>query len=242
MPLLEVTSLTKRFGGLVANDEVTFSLEAGSIVGLIGPNGAGKTTLFNCISGHYSIDQGRIRFEGREIGHLPAEERCQLGIARTFQVVRTFRAMTVLENVMIGCFVHTKSVRAARDEAMTLLEMTGLVSKAKVKGAGLTLANKKRLEMARALGTHPKLVMLDEAMAGLNTTETREAIEIVKAVRASGITVLLVEHVMEAVMPICDNIIVLNYGKKIAEGTPASVTRNEDVVRAYLGVDYYAAG
>ncbi len=240
MPLLEVTDVIKRFGGLVANDRVTFSLEPGSIVGLIGPNGAGKTTLFNCISGHYGIEGGSIRFEGQEISHLPAEERCKLGIARTFQIVRTFRAMTVLENVMIGCFVRNKDVRRARIEALRILEMTGLGSKAHVKGTGLTLANKKRLEMARALATHPKLVMFDEAMAGLNAMETREAVEIVKTVRASGITVLLVEHVMEAVMPICDNVIVLNYGKKIAEDVPSAIARNQDVVKAYLGDDYYA--
>ena len=240
MALLELLEVTKRFGGLVACDRVNLEVNKGEIVGLIGPNGAGKTTLFNCITGYYGPSSGSIRFRGEDITGLPPDQVSHKGITRTFQVVRTFKEMTVLENVMIGAFCRVASTAHASREALKVLEFTGLADKKDALGGGLTIADKKRVELARALATKPGLIMLDEAMAGLNQREVSEAIEMVKAIRAQGTTVFLVEHVMEAIMPISDRVVVLNYGRKIAEGAPAEITRNEEVIKAYLGEDYRA--
>jgi branched-chain amino acid transport system ATP-binding protein len=240
MALLELGGVTKTFGGLVACNEVNLFVDEGEIVGLIGPNGAGKTTLFNCITGYYRPDRGTITFEGQNITGLPPDKVSHRGLARTFQVVRTFKEMTVLENVMIGSYCRVASTEEARKEALRVLEFTGLLGKKDALGAGLTVADKKRLELTRALATKPRLIMLDEAMAGLNQREVSEAIEMVRVIRDQGTTVFLVEHVMEAIMPISDRVIVLNYGEKIAEGTPAEVCADEEVIKAYLGEDYRA--
>jgi branched-chain amino acid transport system ATP-binding protein len=208
---------------------------------LIGPNGAGKTTLFNCIAGFYPSSSGQVLFQGEDITGLLSNEICLKGIARTFQLVRVFKDMPVLDNVMIGAFNRTGSASVARKKAMEVLDFCGLMSKKGMLAGGLTIANKKRLEVAKAFATEPALLMLDEAMAGLNQTETAEAVELVKKIRKSGVTVLLVEHVMEVVMPISNRVVVLDYGRKIAEDTPERVINNEEVIKAYLGDKYHAS-
>jgi branched-chain amino acid transport system ATP-binding protein len=240
MALLELGNVTKRFVGLVANQDICFSVDEGEIVGLIGPNGAGKTTLFNCIAGYYPPTSGTIRFRGEDISGMPPEQTCKKGIARTFQIVKVFKDLTTLENVMAGAFCRTNRRSAARDKAEEILAFAGLTDVRNQLSGGLTLAGKKRLEIAKALATEPKLIMLDEAMAGLNRSETQEAVELVKNIRQKGLTVLLVEHVMEVVMPISDRVVVLDYGIKIAEDTPENIVRNEMVIKAYLGDRAYA--
>lgn len=240
MALLEVSNLTKRFGGLVANNAVSMEVNQGEIMGLIGPNGAGKTTLFNCISGFYRPDGGSVVFEGKEITRFSADRICREGMVRTFQIVKIFKDMTVLENVMIGAFCRTISPGRARQEALKTLELVGLAEKRDVPGGSLTIAEQKWLELARALATQPTLLMLDEAMAGLNPTETREAVTLLRKINAQGVTLIVVEHVMEAIMTISDRIIVLDYGKKIAEDVPQNIAQNEEVIKAYLGERYYA--
>ena len=241
MPLLEVQGLSKHFGGLVANDRVDLRVDKGEIVGLIGPNGAGKTTLFNCIAGFYPPTAGNVQFKGEDITGLPANEICLRGIARTFQIVRIFKDMSVLDNVMVGAFSRTNSAARAKQRALEVLDFCGLAAKKNLLAGGLTIADKKRLDFTKALATDPSLLMLDEAIAGLNQTETAEAVELVKKVRDSGITVLLVEHVMEVVMPISSRVVVLEYGKKIAEDSPEKVIHNEEVIKAYLGDKYHAS-
>jgi branched-chain amino acid transport system ATP-binding protein len=241
MPLLEVQGLSKHFGGLVANDRIDLRVDKGEIVGLIGPNGAGKTTLFNCIAGFYPPTAGNVQFKGEDITGLPANEICLRGIARTFQIVRIFKDMSVLDNVMVGAFSRTNSAARAKQRALEVLDFCGLAAKKSLLAGGLTIADKKRLDFTKALATDPSLLMLDEAIAGLNQTETAEAVELVKKVRDSGITVLLVEHVMEVVMPISSRVVVLEYGKKIAEDSPEKVIHNEEVIKAYLGDKYHAS-
>ncbi len=240
MALLTVSNLTKRFGGLVANNEVSLEVNQGEIVGLIGPNGAGKTTLFNCISGFYKLDGGSVVFDGRDITRFGADRVCREGIARTFQIVKTFKDMTVLENVMVGAFCRTPSPEKARQDALKTLDLVGLAEKKDLPGGSLTLAEKKRLELARALATHPKLLMLDEVMAGLNPAEVRQALDLLRGINDQGITLIIVEHVMEAIMTISHRIAVLDYGKKIAEDVPTAIAQNEEVIKAYLGERYYA--
>jgi branched-chain amino acid transport system ATP-binding protein len=240
MALLEINNLTKRFGGLVANNAVNMKINEGEIVGLIGPNGAGKTTLFNCISGFYGSDGGSVVFEGKEITRFSADRICREGMARTFQIVKIFKDMTVLENVMVGAFCRTTGPERARAEALKAIEFIGLVEKKDIPGGSLTIAEQKRLELARALATQPRLLMLDETMAGLNPMETREAVELLRKINAQGVTLIVVEHVMEAIMTISDRIMVLDYGKKIAEDVPEKIAQNEEVIKAYLGERYYA--
>jgi len=240
MALLEVKQLVKDFGGLRANDHVDLELNEGEIVGLIGPNGAGKTPLFNCIAGFYPSTAGSVIFKGEEITGLPSNEICRRGIARTFQIVRVFKELPVVDNVLVGAFNRTNSMSVARKKALEVLEFCGLASKKNATAGGLTIAHKKRLEVAKALATGPSLLMLDEAMAGLNPTETAEAVELIKKIQKSGITVILVEHVMEVVMPISKRVVVLEYGRKIAEDTPEKVIHNEEVIKAYLGDKYHA--
>jgi branched-chain amino acid transport system ATP-binding protein len=241
MALLEVKELSKHFGGLVANDRIDLEVNEGEIVGLIGPNGAGKTTLFNCIAGFYPPSGGAVHFKGENITGLPANEICLRGIARTFQIVRIFKDLTVLDNVMVGAFNRTNSAARAKQKAWEVLDFCGLTPKKNMLAGGLTIADKKRLEVAKAFATEPLMLMLDEAMAGLNQTETAEAVALVRKIRQSGITILLVEHVMEVVMPISNRVIVLDYGKKIAEDTPEKIINNEEVIKAYLGEKYHAS-
>jgi len=235
-PLLELRAVTKRFGGLVANKDVSLAIGAGEIVGLIGPNGAGKTTLFNCLTGYLHPDGGRIVFAGADVTRARPERVCGLGIARTWQLVRTFGRMTVLENVVCGALKRTNRVGEARARAGRLLEFTGLAPKADGLAANLTLADKKRLEIARALATEPRLLLLDEAMSGLTPAETASAVDLVRRIHAElGLALCVVEHVMEVVMPLSQRVVVLDYGEKIAEGPPAEIARNAQVIKAYLG-------
>jgi len=234
--LLELRAVTKRFGGLIANKDVSFSIAPGEIVGLIGPNGAGKTTLFNCITGYMHPEEGQILLGGVDITNAHPASVCGHGIARTWQLVRTFGRMTVLENVICGALKRTNRVGEARARAMRLLEFSGLVAKAGMAAANLTLADKKRLEIARALATKPRMLLLDEAMSGLTPTETAEAVQLVRRIHSElGVALCVVEHVMEVVMPLSQRVIVLEYGQKLVEGPPQEIVRNEQVIKAYLG-------
>ncbi len=250
MIALEVDQATKRFGGLLANDNLTFQLEEGELVGLIGPNGAGKTTLFNCIAGYVHPDQGQIRFAGRAITRLRPDRVCRLGIARTWQLVRVFRRMSVLENVVCGALNRLTATYDARRFALRLIEFTGLGGKEHVLAGTLPLADKKRLELTRALATGPRLLLLDEAMSGLTPAEAAAAVDLVRLVHrdfrrefmrdARPLTVCVVEHVMEVVMPLSHRVLVLDYGKLIADGPPEQVVHNDLVIKAYLGAKYRA--
>lgn len=239
MALLECQEVTKNFGGLMAIMNVSLLLEKGEIVGLIGANGAGKTTLFNLISGFYPPTNGSIRFEGDEIAGLKTHDICRKGLVRTFQIVRPFHNMTVWDNVMVGALFGVqkcKNVSRAKEEAMRVLEFTGLHEKKEFLAKGLTIADRKRLEVARSLATKPKLLLLDEVLAGLTSTETSEAMKLVKRIREEmGLTIFMVEHVMKAVMGLSDRIIVLHNGEKIAEGSGEQVSMNPAVIEAYLG-------
>lgn len=242
MTLLQIDGLTKSFGGLLANSDIQVSVEEGDIVGLIGPNGAGKTTLFNCVTGYYQPDQGTVHFDGHNITGWAPDRVCKVGLARTFQISKPFLSMTALENVMAGTFLHHRTTQAARREALELLDVTGLSPKKNMLARNLTVADKKRLELTRALATRPKMLMLDEVMSGLTATETAEAVELILQLNRQGITVLLVEHVMEVVMPLSKRVSVLDYGKVIAEGNPQDIVRDERVIKAYLGEKYRAPG
>ena len=234
--LLSVDAASKRFGGLLANRDVSLAIEPGEIVGLIGPNGAGKTTLFNCVTGYMHPDGGRIVFDGRDITNTRPESICALGVARTWQVVRAFGRMTVLENVVCGALARTSRIAHARARAGELLEFTELRDRGDAPAATLTLADKKRLEIARALATRPRLLLLDEAMSGLTPLETAAAVRLVRRIHQElGVTICVVEHVMEVVMPLSHRVIVLDYGVKIAEGAPQDAVRDAQVIRAYLG-------
>jgi len=242
-PLLELIACTRRFGGLIANRDVSLTIDRGEIVGLIGPNGAGKTTLFHCISGYLHPDHGHIRLDGADISRARPERVCRQGIARTWQVVRSFGRMTVLDNVICGALERTNRVSQARGRALDLLRFMDLGGKEEALAASLTLADKKRLEITRALATGPKLLLLDEAMSGLTPLETNAAVELVRRIHAElGVAICVVEHVMEVVMPLSHRVIVLDRGEKIAEGHPEMVVRDEQVIRAYLGDRYRARG
>jgi branched-chain amino acid transport system ATP-binding protein len=240
-PLLEINGVWQRFGGLIANSDISLSVGRGEIVGLIGPNGAGKSTLFNLIAGVAPPTQGAIRFDGEDVTKLPAAERCQRGIARTFQVVKSFETMSVIDNVIVGGLVRTTIMREARRKAFDVLEFAGLASRADVLAADLIPSEKRRLEVARALATEPKLLLLDEVLTGLTPVEAERGVELVRKVRATGVTVLMVEHVMEIVMPLVDRAIVLDLGKVLMEGKPNDIVRNPKVISAYLG-DRHAVG
>ena len=238
MRILEGKGLSKYYGGLAAVSEVDFYVDQGEVVGLIGPNGAGKTTLFNLISAAEKTKWGTITFKEKIITGLSRDKICRLGIARTFQTVKIFADMSVLENVRVGAFFgppKSASPAQATREAMELLEFVGLSKASNAPARDLTLANQKRLEVARALATKPELLLLDELMAGLNHTEVAEAMDLVKLIRGKGITIVMIEHVMKAIMNVCNRIIVLNYGKKIAEGTPQEIVSSKTVIEVYLG-------
>jgi branched-chain amino acid transport system ATP-binding protein len=236
---LEVDNVSKSFGGVAANVEISFDVHDGEILGLIGPNGAGKTSLFNSIAGAVVPDAGEIRLDGQRISGLPPEECALRGIARTFQVVRSFDSMSVLENVMVGAFARHGRARAAMTLALDVLEFTGLAARADTLARTLSPAEKRRLEVARALATEPRLLLLDEMLTGLTPTEAQTGVALIRAVRDRGITVIMVEHVMEVLLPLIDRAVVLNLGRVLTIGLPTEVVRNPEVIRAYLG-DRYA--
>lgn len=238
MPLLDVHGLTMKFGSLVANRDVSFSVEEGQIVGLIGPNGSGKTTLFNCVSGLYKPVSGRVVFDGKDITSKPVHKIAQLGLTRTFQIVKPLSDMTVLENVMVGAYLRNPDKEAAREEALKCVKLCHLEEFRDRLAGAMTIGNKKRLEVARILATNPKMILLDESVAGLTSTEAKEMAALIVRLREEGRTILMVEHIMEAIMPISDKIVVLSSGSKIAEGRPEEISSDERVISAYLGEKY----
>jgi branched-chain amino acid transport system ATP-binding protein len=235
MALLNLKHVSKYFGGLAANADVSFSVQRGTIVGLIGPNGAGKTTLFDCITGFQRPDRGEIRFQGVRLNGMSPDRICRLGLVRTWQKVRPLARLSVLDNVMVGAFARTRSPEAARVTAMEQLAVVGLDGRAQASAGGLPIGERKKLEVARVLATKPELVLLDEVMGGLNTAESGEMVELILSLKRSGLTVVVIEHDMKAIMRLSDQVVVLNSGEKLAEGTPAEVVENREVVAAYLG-------
>ncbi len=238
MPILEGEGVTKHFGGLAAVSRVDFKVDQGEVVGLIGPNGAGKTTLFNLISGALVPNEGVVRFNGENITGAKPHKICKMGLARTFQSVRVFADMPVRENVLLGSLFGTPTRVSSADvagENTRLLEFVGLSAVGATPAKDLTLASQKRVEVARALATKPELLLVDELMAGLNPTEVAEAMELVARIREEGITVFMIEHVMKAIMSVCDRIMVLHHGEKIAEGTPQEIASSKKVIEVYLG-------
>lgn len=240
-PLLEARGVVKRFGGLFAVRDVGLAIEAGEIVGLIGPNGAGKTTLFAVLSGFLRPEGGQVRFDGRSVDGLAPEELSRLGLCRTFQLVKPFGNMTVLQNVMVGAFLRLRSPSQAALEAERILEFTGMTHLRDVLSKTLPVELRKRLEVARTLATHPRLLLLDEVMAGLNPTEIKGMLDLLLTLHREGITLFIIEHVMAVIMSLCQRILVLHHGEKIAEGSPTEIARHPRVVQAYLGEEYLLA-
>ena len=241
-PLLGVSGLSKYFGGLVALNTVDMSVFEGEIVGLIGPNGAGKTTLFNVIAGFLTPEKGRVVFQGRDITGFKSHKICQRGIARTFQIPKPFQHLSVLENMMVGTGFGAGLFKkqTAFEKIDEILEMAGLAGKIFQPAGSLNLVERKKLEVSRALSTAPKLILLDEVIAGLNPTEVSEMIELIKKLRDMGLTILLIEHVMKVIMNLSDRVVVLHYGAKLCEGTPRDVVSNPNVIEAYLGSSAHA--
>jgi len=239
MSLLEVTAVTKFFGGLRALYDVSFKLEQGDILGLIGPNGAGKTTLFNIIAGTFPPSSGSVKLDNVDITLQGPRRICRSGISRTYQLVRPFSSLTVYENVLVGIYFGkaAQSGRSVEDEGIELLRLTGLLQKANIAAKNLTLVGRKQLEIARALATRPKVLLLDEAISGLNPSETETVMALIREIRGRGITVVMIEHIMKAVMGLSDRILVLNFGELIAQGTPDQISKNKAVIEAYLGVE-----
>jgi branched-chain amino acid transport system ATP-binding protein len=238
MALLELKNLVKIFGGLKAVNDVSLQVEKGEIFGLIGPNGSGKTTIFNCINNFFPITGGDIRFKGQSIKRLKTHKICHLGIGRTFQVVKPLARMTVLDNVTASAFCRVNTIKEAQREAHRVLEFCNLSNVRDKLAKSLPIGGRKRLEIARALATRPELILLDETAAGLNPSELDEAIDLIKKMRESGITVLIVEHIMKVIMTISDRIHAINFGETIAQGTPKEVANNPAVIEAYLGEEY----
>ena len=235
--LLKLDSVTKKFGGLSAVSEVSFEVEEGTVLGLIGPNGAGKTTLFNCINGTLPITSGNVYFNGNDVSKLKSHMISKLGVARSYQIVQPFGSMTTLQNAMVGGFCKNRAYDAAEDIAVESLKLVNLYKKKDVVAKHLNLGERKKLEIAKALSTQPKLLLLDEVMAGLTPTEVQEMVKIIQSINESGVTLIIIEHIMEAIMSLSKRIIVLNFGKKIAEGTPLEVSESEEVIEAYFGVE-----
>jgi branched-chain amino acid transport system ATP-binding protein len=233
--LLEVRGVSRFFGGLAALTDVSFSLEQGEILGLIGPNGAGKTTMFNCVNGFFPPSRGEVVFRGERVSGLRPYQICQRGMARTFQVVKPLQRMSTLDNVVASAFLRAKTKAEALAKAEEILKFTGLWEERAMISRGLPLGSRKRLEIARALATGPELLLLDEACAGLNPAELDESVAIIRGIKGRGITIMIIEHHMKVIMSISDRIVVLTYGQKLAEGAPAEISRNAEVVKAYLG-------
>ncbi|CCD86970.1 Putative branched-chain amino acid transport protein (ATP binding protein); livG-like protein [Bradyrhizobium sp. ORS 285] len=233
--MLEVKSLTKRFSGLVAVDQASLSVAKGSITGLIGPNGAGKTTLFAMVAGFLQPDGGSVSYDGRDITALAPHVRARQGIARTFQIVQPFEGLNVQENIAVGAYLHTPDAKEAMQQAAEIAKRVGLGADLAKASSDLTVAGRKRLEVARALATRPKLLLLDEVLAGLNPSEIRDVLPLVRDIRDQGITILMIEHIMQAVMNLCDKVYVLSQGRMIAEGEPRAVCEDPQVIEAYLG-------
>jgi len=240
MAILEMKNVSMHFGELAALENINLSVEQGEILGLIGPNGAGKTTLFNCITGFLNATRGNVLFKGQNITRVGPHRVCHLGVCRTFQVVQSFSEMTALENVMMGAFCRHSSTRDAMKKAEEILRFTGLDEKKDHLAGSLTLADQKRIELARAIATEPEVVLLDEVMAGLNPTETEEAVSLIRKVHEKGLTIIVVEHVMEVIMNISHRIVVFDSGELIVQGSPEEVVRDERVIKAYLGEEYHA--
>jgi branched-chain amino acid transport system ATP-binding protein len=239
--MLTLERVTKRFGGLTAVRDVSFDVGEGDLVGIIGPNGAGKTTLFNVIAGYYRPEEGRVTFGGHDITGRPPHQVCRLGLTRTFQIVKPFGSLSVLDNVMIGALTRLTSVRDAREAAQTVVTTCGLAAHAAARARALPLGLRKRLEVARALATRPRLLLLDEVMAGLNPSELGGMIELIRRLHADGLTLVVIEHVMAAMMRLAQRIVVLHHGERIAEGTPETITSDPRVIDAYLGEEFVLA-
>ena len=239
--MLTLERVTKRFGGLTAVREVSLDVRRGDLVGIIGPNGAGKTTLFNVIAGYYRPDGGRVCFDGRDVGGRPPHVICRLGLTRTFQLVKPFGNLSVADNVMIGALTRLGSVRAARLEAERVIETCGLAPHAAARAKALPIGLRKRLEVARALATRPRLLLLDEVMAGLTPSELGEMIELIRRLHADGLTLIVIEHIMAAMMRLARRIVVLHHGETIAEGAPGEIARDRRVIDAYLGEEFVLA-
>lgn len=238
MAILEIKHVSKFFGGLAANSDVSFEMEDGMIMGLIGPNGAGKTTLFNCITGYYPPSRGEVLFKGEKMNGLQPDKVCKLGMARTWQKVRPLAKLTVLDNVMVGALCRTNSLKVARDMAMEQIRGVRLDHKVNFLAGGLPIGERKKLEVARVLATQPQLLLLDEVMGGLNQSESEEIIQLILDIKKRGITQMVIEHDMKAIMRISERIVVLNSGEKLAEGTPEEIVKNPAVVEAYLGSEH----